>query len=82
MELSIASAYKVHINPLPDKKSVRSIRLDFFCAIQCEPIQVELPARLAKGVADAILEVLNAGKNPPRPSRARAVGKPKLRIVK
>jgi hypothetical protein len=73
---------KVTISPLPDKKSVRSIRLDFFCASLSAPIQVELPAKLARGVAESLLEVLDAGSNRPQPSRARAGGKPKLRIVK
>jgi hypothetical protein len=73
---------KVTISPLPDKKSVQSIRLDFFCASLSVPIQVELPSKLARGVAESILEVLNAGSSPPQPSRARAGGKPKLRVVK
>jgi hypothetical protein len=73
---------KVTISPLPDKKSVQSIRLDFFCASLSAPIQFEFSSKMARGVAESILEVLNAGSNPAQPSRARAVGKPKLKIVK
>lgn len=73
---------KVTIVPLPDKKSIQSIRLDFFCASQSEPIPIELPARLAKSLGDGILEVLGAGNTPSPATRARVGGKPKLRIVK
>jgi hypothetical protein len=73
---------KVTINPLPDKKSVQLIRLDFFCASLSSPIQVELASKLARGVAESILEVLDVGNSPSPPSRARAVGPPKLRRVK
>ncbi len=75
-------ASKVTIAPLPDKRSVQSIRLDFFCASQSEPISIELPARLAKGLGDAILEVLAAGNSRPPPTRAPSGGRPKLRIVR
>jgi hypothetical protein len=75
-------ANKVAIVPLPDKKSIQSIRLDFSCASQSEPIPIELPAHLAKSVAEAILEVLDAGNSPSQPTRAPSCGRVKLRIVK
>lgn len=73
---------KVTISPLPDKKSVQSIRLDFFCASQSSPIQIELPSKLARAAAKAILEVLGPDNNPPQSIRGRAAGKPKLKIVR
>jgi hypothetical protein len=76
------NASRVTIIPLPDKKSIQSIRFDFFCATRSEPISIELPARLAKGLGDGILEVLGAGNTPSPATRARVGGKPKLRIVK
>lgn len=75
---------EVTIIPLPDQTSLKSIRLDFSCATQSAPIQLELPASLAKGVAEAILEVLGTHNDPspPIPSPSGAHGKPKLWIVK
>lgn len=82
--MNVAQVRKVTVVPLPDKRSVRSIRLDFACANQSEPIRLELPARLAKGVAEAIFEVLRAGNSPPPPSPVPEGRrkKPKLWIVK
>jgi hypothetical protein len=75
-------AAKKSITPLPDKKSIKSIRLDFFCASQSEPTPIELPARLAKSLCESILEVLDAGNTPPPPNLVPSGGRAKLTIVK
>lgn len=82
--MSAGQVREVTVVPLPDKRSVRSIRLDFLCANQSEPIRLELPARLATAVAETIFEVLRAGNSPPPPSPVPAGRrkKPKLRVVK
>jgi hypothetical protein len=73
---------EVKINPLPDKTSIRSIRLDFLFSRESEPISVELYAKMAEHVGDAILQVLRSGNNRTPPIPRPSGGKPKLRIVK
>jgi hypothetical protein len=82
--MSEGQVKQVTVVPLPDKRAVRSIRFDFVCSNPSEPIQLELPARLAKGVAEAIFELLRVGNNhpPPSPAPAGRRKKTKLSIVK
>jgi hypothetical protein len=70
------------ITPLPDRTSIQSIRLDFVFSNPAESISVELPTKLAKGVAETLSQVVRSGNNPTPTSPGPSGARPKLRIVK
>lgn len=80
--MSVKNASKVTIKPLPDKTSVQSIRLDFLVSKESEPTLIQLQSKLARALAESILEVLGSDNAPIRPTRAPKGGRPTLKIVK
>ena len=82
--MATKEASTVTITPLPSKKSIQSIRLDFLVSNRSESISIEISAKGAERLATGVLQVLRSGNSPVPPSPVPSGGrqKPKLRIVK
>ena len=79
--LKVKDSRSVRIGVTPNKKRVR-LRFGTDGANPYESIEVELDAILALGLAHEIQKMIPPGNSPVPPTRARVVGKPKLRVVK
>jgi hypothetical protein len=79
--LKVKNPKSATVSPLANKTRVQ-LHLRFGAPSQYESIDIELSSEGALRFAKAIQDVLSSDNTPSPPSRARAVGRPKLRIVK
>lgn len=75
------SVRTARIGAVADKSGIR-VHLNLGAPTPHESIEFDIGNVEAERLAKAILKLLPSGSDPARPSRSRAVGKPKLKIVK
>ena len=69
------------IGAVADKSGLR-VHLSLGAPTLHESIEFDIGNAEAERLAKAILKLLPSGSDPARPTRSRAAGKPKLKIVK
>ena len=81
MATKTISVKSARMGSLPDKSGLR-IHLNLDAPSLHESIEFEIGNVQAERLAKAILKLLPSDNDPSPPTRARAVGKPKLKLVK